>query len=67
MSKKTRYVAATIDRETALKYLVDNEVAYSEWKEAGMYHAVRSIICDPFDKKYSKAELDAMLLEAKNN
>lgn len=50
----------------ALKYLVANEVAYSEWSEAGMYNAVRKVIQAPDDQLFSKRELDDLILEAKD-
>jgi len=47
-----------MNKMEALKYLVENDVIYDEWSQAGMYSALEKVI------ESEKEELDKLLEEA---
>lgn len=54
-----------LNKLKSIKYLIENEVNFSEWKEAMMYHKIKGIIKS---KKilFTKDELNILIKEVEN-
>jgi hypothetical protein len=65
--KREKSMKNVFNKMEAIEYLIENNRASTEWQEAGMFDAIRTIIKTKYDKAYfTKETLNKFLEEAYN-